>query len=59
MKDTKKNANEGTKRGRKRQSGAEKEVSKRKMCVLKHQALRLPPKKKKARPTGIMGFVVL
>ena len=57
MKDTKKNANESTKRW-KRQSGAEREVSKRKMCILKHQALRLPPKKK-AGPTGIMGFVVL
>lgn len=47
MKETKrKNGNQGTiPRGRKRQSGAQSKVSKRKMCILNDQALLLPPKK--------------
>ena len=44
-------------RGRKRQSGAQRKVSKRKMCILNDQALLLPPKKSEANEDyGICSF---
>lgn len=58
MKEAKrKNRNQETKRGRKRQAGVERKVSKRKTCFVNDQALLLPPKN--VRPLGIMGLVVL
>lgn len=60
MNETKrKNRNQETKRGRKKQSGVERKVSNRQMCFMNDQALLPPPKKKKVRTLRIMGFVVL